>query len=162
MNKVLSVIIILTAVFAFSQTQVFSQTRERSEVPTEYRWKLEDLYASDQAWNNAKQKLVAQFDEVTRYQGKLASSASELLACLEFDSRVSKEFGRLSSYASMKSDQDTRNSKYLAMKQEIQQLGTDYNSKAAFITPEIVKMDEETIDTFIEKEPGLRIFKMGL
>jgi len=162
MNKVLSVIIILTTVFAFSQTQVLSQTRERAEVPIEYRWKLEDLYASDEAWNKAKQELVAQFDEVTRYQGKLASSASELLACLEFDSRVSKEFGRLNSYASMKSDQDTRNSRYLAMKQEIQQLSTDYNSKAAFITPEIAKMDKETIDTFIKQERGLKIYKMGL
>ncbi len=162
MNKVLNVIIVLIAVFGFSQAQVLGQTRERAEVPEQYKWKLEDLYASDQAWNKAKQELVAQFDEVTKYQGKLASSASELLACLEFDSRVSKEFGRLYSYAHMKSDQDTRNSKYLAMKQELQQLGTDYNSKAAFITPEIAGMDMETIDKFIEQESGLKIYKMAL
>jgi len=161
MNKVLNVIILIT-VFAFFQTQVLAQTRERSEVSDKYKWKLEDLYASDQAWNKTKQELAAQFDEITRYQGKLAGSASELLACLEFDSKVSKEFGRLYSYASMKSDQDTRNSKYLAMKQEMQQLGTDYNSKAAFITPEIAKMDKGKIDTFIEQERGLKIYKMAL
>ncbi len=162
MNKVLNVIIIFITVFAFSQAQVLGQTRERAEVPEQYKWKLEDLYASDQAWNEAKQKRVSQFDDVTKYQGKLAGSASELLACLEFDSRVSKEFGRLYSYASMKSDQDTRNSKYLAMKQEMQQLSTDYNSKAAFITPEIAGMDIETIDRFIEQESGLKIYKMVL
>jgi len=162
MNKVLNVIIVLVTVFAISQVQVLAQTRERAEVPVEYKWKLEDLYASDQAWNKAKQKLAAQFDEVSGYQGKLAGSASDLLACLEFDSRVSKEFGRLYSYASMKSDQDTRDSKYLAMKQEMQQLGTDYNSKAAFITPEIAGMDKGTIDAFIEQERGLRIYKMAL
>ena len=162
MNKVLNVIIILITVFAFSQAQVLAQTRERAEVSEQYKWKLEDLYASDEAWNKAKQELAAQFDEVTRYQGKLASSASELLACLEFDSRVSKEFGRLYSYASMQSDQDTRNSEYLAMKQEMQQLGTDYNSKAAFITPEIAGMDKSKIDTFIEQKRGLKIYKMAL
>ena len=162
MNKVLNVIIILITVFAFSQAQVLAQTRERAEVSEQYKWKLEDLYASDQAWNKAKQELAAQFDEVARYQGKLASSASELLACLEFDSRVSKEFGRLYSYASMQSDQDTRNSEYLAMKQEMQQLGTDYNSKAAFITPEIAGMDKSKIDTFIEQKRGLKIYKMAL
>ncbi|HUU20142.1 MAG TPA: oligoendopeptidase F [Sedimentisphaerales bacterium] len=162
MNKVLNVIIILITVFAFSQAQVLGQTRERAEVPEQYKWKLEDLYASDQAWNKAKQELVAQFDEVTKYQGKLAGSASELLACLEFDSRVSKEFGRLYSYAHMKSDQDTRSSKYLAMEQEMQQLSTDYNSKAAFIKPEIAGMDMETIDKFIEQERGLKIYKMAL
>ena len=162
MNKILNVIIILITVFAFSQAQVLAQTLERAEVSEQYKWKLEDLYPSDQAWNKTKQELVAQFDEVTGYQGKLAGSASELLACLEFDSRVSKEFGRLYSYASMKSDQDTRNSEYLAMKQEMQQLGTDYNSKAAFITPEIARMDKGKIDTFIERERGLKIYKMAL
>jgi len=161
MSKVLKVIILIT-VFAFSQVQVLAQTRERSEVSAKYKWKLEDLYASDEVWNKAKQELVAQFGEVTKYQGKLAGSASELLACLEFDSRVSKEFGRLYSYASMKSDEDTRNSKYLAMKQEMQQLGTDYNSKASFITPEIAKMNKSKIDTFIGQERGLKIYKMAL
>ncbi|MHC4496703.1 MAG: hypothetical protein ACYSYM_12870, partial [Planctomycetota bacterium] len=125
MNKTSSVILVmLSLVFAFSQTRILSQTRERSEIPPEYKWKLEDLYPSDQAWNQAKEELTAQFDQVTKYKGKLASSASDLLACMEFDSRISREFGRLYSYASMKSDEDTRDSKYLAMKQEMQQLGT--------------------------------------
>ena len=162
MNKVLNVIIILITVFAFSQAQALGQTRERAEVSAKYKWKLEDLYASDEAWNKAKQELAAQFDEVTGYQGKLASSASELLACLEFNSRVSKEFGRLYSYAHMKSDEDTRNSNYLAMEQEMQQLSTDYSSKAAFITPEIAEMDKDKIDKFIEQKRGLKIYKMAL
>ena len=163
MNKYLIIItIILTTLLLFSQAPVFAQTRERAEVPIEYKWKLEDLYPSDQAWNQAKEKLAAQFDNVEKYKGKLASSASELLDCLEFDSRLSKEFGRLYSYAHMKSDEDTRNSKYLAMEQEMQQLGTDYSSLAAFITPEIAKMDKETIDKFIEHEPSLKIYKMPL
>ncbi|MHC4425188.1 MAG: oligoendopeptidase F [Planctomycetota bacterium] len=163
MNRVSNIIItILTTVLAFSRTQVLSQTRERSEVPAEHKWKLEDLYASDQAWNKAKQELAGQFDGVTRYKGKLAGSASELLACLAFDSRVSREFGRLYSYASMKSDEDTRDSEHLGMKQEMQQLGTDYSSKAAFITPEIAKLEKHQVDTFIEQEPGLRVFKMAL
>jgi oligoendopeptidase F len=147
---------------AFCQTQALSQTRERSQIPAEDKWKLEDLYASDQAWNEAKQKLTAQFDEVTSYKGKLAGSASQLLACLEFNSRVSKEFGRLFSYASMKSDEDMRNSQRLGMKQQMEQLSTDYRSKAAFITPEIAEMDKQQVDTFIEQEPGLKVFKMAL
>ena len=162
MNKVLNVIIILITVFAFSQTQLLAQARERAEIPVEYKWKLEDLYSSDAAWNKAKQELVAQFDEITKYQGKLAGSASDLLACLEFNSRVSKEFGRLYSYAHMKSDEDTRNSNYLAMEQEMQQLSTDYSSKAAFITPEIAEMDKDKIDKFIEQKRGLKIYKMAL
>ncbi|MHC4559465.1 MAG: oligoendopeptidase F [Planctomycetota bacterium] len=163
MNKLTNtIIIVLLTIFGFSQTQILSQPNERSEIPTEYKWKLEDLYASDQAWNKAKQELAAQFDEVTKYKGRLASSASELLACLEFDSRISKEFGRLYCYAHMKSDEDTRDSKSLAMKQQMQQLGTDYSSKAAFIIPEIAKMDKQQIDSLFKQEAGLKVFKMPL
>ena len=156
------IITLLIIFFVFSQSQVLSQSRERSDIPTEYKWKLEDLYKSEQAWNEAKERAVSQFDEVEKFKGKLADSAAELLACLEFNSKLSKEFGRLYSYASMKSDEDTRNSKNLAMEQELQQLMTNYSSKASFITPEIVRMDKATIDSFIEQEPGLKIYKMTL
>ncbi|TKJ36322.1 MAG: oligoendopeptidase F [Planctomycetes bacterium B3_Pla] len=157
-----AILVMLSLVFVFSQTLVLSQTRERSQILPEYKWKLEDLYPSDQAWNQAKEELAAQFDQVTKYKGKLTSSASDLLACMEFDSRISREFGRLYSYASMKSDEDTRDSKYLALKQEMQQLGTDYNSKAAFIMAEIATLDEDRVDAFMKQQPGLRIFKMAI
>jgi oligoendopeptidase F len=162
MKKALNVIFLLNTVITFSPTQVLAQTRERAEVSDKYKWNLEDLYSSDEEWNAAKQELVAQFDQVSGYKGKLANSASELLACLKFSSSVSKEFGRLYSYANMKSDEDVGNSKYLAMKQEMQQLSTDYSSKAAFIRPEIAEMDKEKIDEFIKQKRGLKIYKMPL
>jgi oligoendopeptidase F len=162
MNRVLNIIILLVTVVTFSPARVLAQTRERAEISDKYKWNLEDLYASDEAWNQAKQELVAQFDQVSEYKGKLANSASELLACLKFSSSVSKDFGRLYSYANMKSDEDVGNSKYLAMKQEIQQISTDYSSKAAFIRPEIAEMDMDKIDEFIGQNRGLKIYKMPI
>ena len=162
MNKVLNAIVLSITVVALSPARSLAQTRERAGISDKYKWKLEDLYTSDEAWNQAKQELVVQFDEVDGYKGKLAKSASELLACLKFNSSVSKEFGRLYSYANMKSDEDVGNSKYLAMKQEIQQLSTDYSSKAAFIRPEIAEMDKDKIDKFIKQNRGLKIYKMPL
>ena len=150
------------AFLALPQYQVLSQTRERSEIAAQYKWNLKDLYPSDEAWDKAKDELAGRFDEVTKYKGRLASSASTLLACLKLDSQISKEFGRLFSYASMKSDQDTGNSKYLGFKQEMQQLSTNYNSKAAFIRPEIAELDKLQIDAFMEQQPGLKIYKMDL
>ena len=117
MKKLSKAIIILTVLLAISQVQVIAQVRERSEVGLGDTWNLKDIYTSDEAWEKSKEKLVEQFDTILKYKGKLGDSASDLLACLEFNSKVSKEFGRLQSYAAMKTDEDTRNSKYLAMKQ---------------------------------------------
>jgi oligoendopeptidase F len=162
MNKVSGMVITQILLLAFSQSPASSQTHERSEIAAQYKWNLEDLYPSDEAWNKAKDELAGRFDEVAKYKDKLTSSASTLLACLELDSQISKEFGRLFSYASMKSDQDTGNSKYLGFKQEMQQLSTNYNSKTAFITPEIAELDKQQIDAFMEQQPGLKIYKMDL
>ena len=161
MNKVVSVIIMLITFLSLLQTGALSQTRKRSEVPIKETWNLQDIYASDKMWSEAKLKLAAQFDRVLKYKGKLATSSS-LLACLDFHSRLAKELDRLQSYAAMKSDEDTRNSKYLAMRQEVEQLITDYRSKASFIEPEIAKMNEWMVDKFIRKESGLGIYKTYL
>ena len=137
-------------------------SRERSQIDRKYTWKLEDLYATDLAWEQAKDRLVGQFDDVLAYKGKLAGSAATLAECLELNSRISKELGRLSCYASMKSDQDTRDSKYLAMRQQIEQLGTDYGAKASFIEPEVAQREQEQVDAFIEAEPRLKVYRMYL
>ena len=78
-NYAKRIIIVITLVFVLPGTQLLSQTRERADIPTEYKWKLEDLYPSDQAWEKAKDELAARFDEVTKFQGKLADSASDLV-----------------------------------------------------------------------------------
>ena len=162
MKKFIGVLMMVATIFMLSQDQVKSQTRERADVEEKYTWNLKDLYESDDAWRAAKDKLEAQFDQVLNYKGKLSASAADLLACLEFSSQLNKEFGKLYSYASMNSDQDTRNSQALGMKQEMAQLVTNYNSISSFIEPEIVKIDIKKIEKFIEEEARLTPFKMYL
>ena len=160
MSRILRMLVISAALSVFGQAN--AQTSERADIPTKETWKLEDLYSSDQAWNKTKEELAGQFDKVLEYQGKLGESAAELLACLDFNSRLSKEFARLHNYAAMKADQDTRDSNYLAMRQETEQLATDYSAKASFIEPEIARMDKSAIDDFIAAKPGLKVYQMYL
>ena len=162
MNRNFYIIITIATAIVLSFGRVSAETRQRSDIALKDQWKLEDLYPSDKAWHEAKEKVVAEFDHVLKYKGKLAKSASILLECLEFNSNLSKEFDRLFCYAEMKSDEDVRDSGRLAMKQQLQQLGTDYGSKASFIEPEIARMDKAAIDKFIKQEPGLKIYKMYL
>jgi oligoendopeptidase F len=151
----------LSAAF-FRTENVQSQSRERSKVPAQDTWNLADLYPSDGAWRQAKENMVSRFDQVLRFKGKVASDASSLLACLEFNSALSREFGRLRSYASMQSDEDVRIAANLAMQQEVSQIATDYSSKASFIEPELVQMDKTTIERVLAEEPKLAPYKMYL
>jgi len=153
---------LLLILVAVCQPQTFAQTRDRADIDAKYIWKLEDIYASDEAWTAAKEKIGREFDEVLAFKGTLAGSPRRLLACLKLNGKIDKELSRLYCYASMKSDQDTRESKYQGMKQSLRQMVTNYSSNASFIAPEVASMDQSTIDAFIEKEPGLKVFRMYL
>jgi oligoendopeptidase F len=141
---------------------VTAQERDRSKVPAKDTWDLTHIYPSDAAWQQAKEKLVAELPKVKAFKGTLGSSATRLADALEFVSRLQKEFARAFVYASMMSDQDTRVSKYQGMQQEMIQLGAMVGADAAFIEPELLRSDRATIDKFIASEPRLKVFKQYL
>ena len=145
--------------FALSTLVSQAQEHDRSKVPDKYKWDLTAIYPSDQAWRTAKEKLAAEFPKLRQFQGTLASSASRLADALETQSKLDKEFTRLYVYASMNSDQDTRVSSYQAMQQEMIQLGSVLGTEEAFIEPEILKMDNATIERFLAQEPRLHVFR---
>jgi oligoendopeptidase F len=138
------------------------QMQDRAKIPSAQQWRLEDLYPSDAAWKQAKDDVAGRLDEILQYKGKLTESPASMLACLTLSSEMSKTFGRLYSYAHMKSDQDTRDATYLAMKQEIEHLLTEHNTRASFIEPEIVTLEPATVEKFIADEPGLKVYRMYL
>jgi len=148
--------------FATSTFVSTSQERNRSKIPDEYKWDLGAIYASDQAWREQKEKLASALPQFAAFQGTLGSSASKLAEVLELLSRLEKELTRLFLYASLSSDQDTRVSAYQAMEQEMIQLASALGTEAAFIEPEILKMDSATIERFLSQEPRLHVYRIYL
>jgi oligoendopeptidase F len=139
-----------------------AQERDRSKVAAQYKWDLTALYPTEQEWRSAKEKLVIELPKLKEYQGTLASSAGGLANALETESRLEKELKRLSSYAGLVSDQDTRVSTYQGMRQEVVQLWSTFGADTAFIEPEILKMDSATLQRFIAQEPRLQIYRLYL
>lgn len=145
--------------FAFSTLLSQAQERDRSKTPDEYKWDLTAIYPSDAAWRTAKEKLASELPKLREFQGTLASSASRLAEALETQSHFDKEISRLFVYAAMSSDQDTRVSTYQGMEQEMIQLSSVFGTETAFIEPEILKMDNATIERFLAQEPRLKMFR---
>jgi len=145
--------------FAASTLLSIAQEHDRSKIPDEYKWDLTAIYQSDQAWRAQKEKLASELPELREFQGTLASSPSRLADVLETQSRFGKEVTRLFAYASMSSDQDTRVSTYQGMQQEMILLTSSLSTEAAFIEPEILRIDNATIERFLTQEPRLRVYR---
>lgn len=138
------------------------QERDRARIPDEYKWDLSHIYPDDAAWRKEMEIIKASANDLQPYRGRLAESPALLLECLERSAQIGKQFARLYCYASMKSDQDTRDSVYLSMEQEIGQVGSDLGAASSFIEPEIQRMDRATIDSFIRREPALEVYRHSL
>ena len=109
----------------------------REDIDQQYKWKLKDLYISEDAWKNQKIDLEGEIDKLSSFKGTLSNSGKRLFEALDFYSNLEKEFLRLYAYASMHSDQDTRESEPLGLKQEMTHLQTHLKSVSAFFEPEI-------------------------
>jgi oligoendopeptidase F len=141
---------------------VVAQERDRVKIPDKFKWNLADIYPNEQAWRAAKEKLAAELPQMAQFQGKLGSSAATLADALEKSSRFDKELSRLYVYASLISDQDTRDATHLGMKQEMTQLVAKEGAENAFIEPEILKIPKAKLEEFIQAEPRLKVYKFYL
>ena len=57
--------------------------RERAQIAEQYKWNLTEIYPTDEAWREAKTKLIAEIPAIAQYKGKLGTSASALADALE-------------------------------------------------------------------------------
>lgn len=136
--------------------------QERDNIEDRYKWDLTDIYPSDEAWKEAKTSLSEKMEKIDEFKGTLTQSAGQLLDALEYTSEVTKEAVKLYIYTSMHSDLDTRDMKYLGMKQEMQQILSGYSARASYVDPEILTADWATIEGFINQEPGLAPYEKSL
>jgi oligoendopeptidase F len=152
------IVIVICSLFTVNS---YSQ-KARTEIPDKYKWDLSGIYKTDAEWRAAKEAISGKLNEVDKFRGTLTKSAENLLQCMVFNSELNKEATKLYMYAGMGSDLDTRNMQFTGMKQELQQMFSDFGAKSAFIQPEILTADWSVIDNFIKSEPKLEPYRMGL
>jgi oligoendopeptidase F len=153
---------VIVLVFCIFATMNGYSQKSRNEVPDQYKWDLSNIYKSDVDWRAAKEKITIQLGEVEKFKGTITQSAENLLKCLEYNSAINKEATKLFIYAGMNSDLDTRDMKYTGMKQELQQLFSDFSAKAAFIDPEILSVDWSVVDGFMKQNQKLEVYRIKL
>ena len=55
----------------------------RSEVDQKYKWKLEDIYSSDDMWENDFKEIKKLLPEISGFKEKLKESPVTFLECLK-------------------------------------------------------------------------------
>lgn len=138
------------------------EVKSRDEIEAKYHWDLASIYATDEAFLQALEQAKQYPAQCAAYQGKVSQSPQELLAFLRLDDQVTIELSRLLNYAQRKSDEDTRVSKYQDFASQAMSLYVSVSSACAWFTPELLSLDEQTIEGFYQQCPELELYRRNL
>jgi oligoendopeptidase F len=136
--------------------------RDRTKIPDRFKWKLADIYPTEAAWRAAKDELEAKLPSIDRFRGQLQTSPSTLADALDTRFGLDKELSRLSVYAGLLADQDTRDATHQGMRQEMSQLASAVAAESSYLEPEVLRFPAGTVAKFVAAEPRLKNYAFYL
>ncbi len=139
----------------------FNKIRSRQEIPVEDTWATEDMYTTDEAWEQELATVADDQKELSAYAGKLGEAES-LCAYLTKMEQVNAKCELLANYCMRKSDEDTRNSFYQAMAGKFMSVVVALGAACSFETPEIMAIPDDTLEGFYTACPGLERYRRYL
>ena len=148
--------------FLLMPTATLLAQDEPAEVDPKYTWDLSEIYPNLEAWEQARDEVIASFDEIEARRGTLGNSANDLYETLVLVSDTTRKAARVSTYAGLNADEDLR----ITETQERRQLGqimfSRFNEATAWMQPEILRVGEEVINAYLEEDDRLERFRFQL
>lgn len=138
------------------------KTPLRSEIAEEFKWRLEDVFESDEAWLKALENAEELITRGASFKGRLGESGATLLEFMKYDDECTLALYAISGYASQRGDEDTDNPKYQDFQLRVQSYFVRYASALAFVRPEINSIPDEKFNSFFDEEPGLKLYRRAL
>lgn len=134
----------------------------RDEIDKQYRWDLSSIFESDEAFLAALEEAKELPSQFASFQGKISTSATDLLAYLKLDDEAGLALTKLVNYAERKSDEDTRESRYQDYSSQVMTLWVSISSASSWFTSELLGLSEQEMEQFYSQEPGLELYRRCL
>ena len=131
--------------------------KSRNEIEEESKWKIDKVYASVEAWEHDFQYLKEHAPQLKEFQGRLGN-ITDLKAYLKVQEELSRLLEKLYVFAHMKSHEDTSNSEFQTLVNKIDPFMAEFSSYSAFSTPEILSLEDGTIEKMIESDDELKVY----
>jgi oligoendopeptidase F len=143
-------------------TQQLPPLPRRQDIPTEFTWSLEDIYADVDLWEADFQRVRDSIPGLEQFKDTLSQSSGRLLEYLTVRDDTYSSMERLYVYAGMKKDEDNTNSGYQALADRAAALSADLGKANSFFSPELLALPDRTLETFLAAEPGLEVYRHAL
>jgi len=123
---------------------------ERNEIAEQLKWRITDIFPSDEAWEKAFKEIEEGYGnyDFSVFKGKLGDKQS-LLECLRLIDTVSRKIEKVYLYAHLRHDEDMRIAKYTSSHAQVGGLISKIFAEVSFVEPELTTLDDATLNEFI-------------
>ena len=128
---------------------------KRTEIDDKYKWKLEDIYASDADWEADFKRLQNKLPTLKSLKEGFAASAAALADALEQMDEAALLCERLYVFARMRRDENNANALYQGMADRAMSLNVTVSGETSFVAPALLKVPAETLEQYIGGERRL-------
>jgi oligoendopeptidase F len=132
-----------------------STVPERGDIEQAYKWDLESIYESDEEWESAFESVKERVADLEAFAGRATDDAATLREFLELRESVMRDLAQVTSYANLRSSEDTRDQEYQAMTARAESLAADARSATSFFEPELLELEASTLEEYVAAEPAL-------
>jgi len=128
----------------------------RSEIDEKLKWKLEDMYESNEIWEKDFAKISNEFPKLATYKGRVAESATTLKEFYQLEEKISLILEKLYVYARMRKDENNSEALYQEMTGRVEMLMMQIQASLAFFEPELLKAGQAKLNKYMEEESALK------
>ena len=113
-------------------------------------WSLQNLYKSEDEWNNELKKFTSDTKELKNYVGKVTKSKTHLSFALHIKEKLDIRLNKLYGYVKLNQDTNKNSYKYIDMKENINRVNREYSNICSDLELEILKLSDKEYNKFME------------
>ncbi len=136
-----------------------ANVKERKDIDDKYKWRLEDIFESDDLWQEASERVIGLAERFFAMRGSLGESAENLLSSLRLSDEIDALLLSINAYACMRRDEDNDCAKYRAMADRAGDIASEVGAKCSFARPELIALGRERIERLILEKEELEIYR---
>ncbi|MDD2765140.1 MAG: oligoendopeptidase F [Opitutaceae bacterium] len=137
-------------------------TRNRAEIPAEYKWDVSRIYPDWAAWEEGMKTLDEKIAEFGTLQGTLAQGPQAVLRAYRLYDDIGMLQYKVYGYTHLQRDVDTRDQDVSARFQRVQALFAKLGTAVSWFTPELLAVPQETMEQWIKATPELGIYRFPI
>jgi oligoendopeptidase F len=139
-----------------------ARSRVRAEIPDRYKWNLNDIFDTWDAWQAAYSELERGIDKYAQLKGTLAQGPAQLLAAFQLSEQLGQLAYKVWYYPSLLYDTDQRDNTVNARRQQVQILFARWKQAESWFNPELLQIPLETIRGWMADNSALAVYRFAI